>query len=288
MLLTITNTRPPATDLGWLLHKNPDKTQTFKLSFGEGHVFYPVATEERCTAALLLDIDPVSLVRGKSHTLGDYVTDRPYVCSSLMSVALGRIFGSAMNGRCNQRPELVEQDLQLEIGMTAVPCRCSLERVRALFEPLEYETAIEGREEDGHYRNITLRGEKRLQDVLRHVEVLIAVLDNRKHQFIGEAEVEKLMARGQGWLEQHPEREWIAKRYLQHRGPLTTMAINALKSGDDDTAERRPTGPRKTTARRRRGCTISGSSGQPTRWRPAAPPAWSTWGAEKDACWASS
>jgi len=59
MLLTITSTKPPATDLGYLLHKNPNRVQSFELSFGKAHVFYPEATNARCTAALLLDVDPV-------------------------------------------------------------------------------------------------------------------------------------------------------------------------------------------------------------------------------------
>ncbi len=65
MLLTITLSRPPATDLGYLLHKHPARVQSFALSFGQAHVFYPEAGEERCTAALLVDVDPVALVRGR-------------------------------------------------------------------------------------------------------------------------------------------------------------------------------------------------------------------------------
>jgi hypothetical protein len=104
MLLTISTTYQPATDLGHLLHKNPAKAHSFEMSFGKAHLFYPEATRERCTAALLLDIDAVGLVRGKrcpgeGGTLEQYVNDRPYVLSSFTSVALGRIFGTAMTGR---------------------------------------------------------------------------------------------------------------------------------------------------------------------------------------------
>ena len=65
MLLTITTTHRPATDLGYLLHKHPDRFQSFDLSFGKAHVFYPEAADDRCTACLLLDVDPVGMVRGK-------------------------------------------------------------------------------------------------------------------------------------------------------------------------------------------------------------------------------
>src|SRR5207237_10497185 len=104
MLLTITTTREPATDLGWLLHKHPDRVQSFDLAFGKAHVFYPEAAPDRCTACLLLDVDPVGLVRqrkgpaGESGLLAQYVNDRPYVASSFLSVAIAQAYGSALAG----------------------------------------------------------------------------------------------------------------------------------------------------------------------------------------------
>src|ERR1700750_2925004 len=104
MLLTITSTTMPATDLGYLLHKNPSRVQSFPLSFGQAHVFYPEASHDRCTVALLLDVDPVGLVRnrrgpsGEGFSLEQYVNNRPYVASSFMSVAIAEVFGSALSG----------------------------------------------------------------------------------------------------------------------------------------------------------------------------------------------
>src|SRR4051812_2986910 len=129
MLLTITTTHRPATDLGYLLRKNPDRLHTFDLSYGRAHVFYPEASEDRCSAALLLEIDPVGLVRGRSKStssdfgLGQYINDRPYVASSLMSVAIAEVFGTAMAGNSKVRPELVEQKLSLEVRIDVLPCR---------------------------------------------------------------------------------------------------------------------------------------------------------------------
>src|SRR5213595_1445614 len=126
MLLTITSTRPPATDLGYLLHKNPSRVQSFALSFGQAHVFYPEVSPERCTAALLLDVDPVGLVRrggrpaGEGHALEQYVNDRPYVASSFLSVAIAQVFGSALAGRCRERPELAERPIPLGVALPAV------------------------------------------------------------------------------------------------------------------------------------------------------------------------
>ena len=105
MLLTITTTHAPATDLGYLLHKHPDRVQAFGLPFGTAHVLYPEATGARCTAALLLDIDPVGLVRrgdGRGpFALAEYVNDRPYVASSFLSVAMNAVSKSAMAGTCD-------------------------------------------------------------------------------------------------------------------------------------------------------------------------------------------
>ena len=248
MLLTISTTRQPATDLGYLLHKNPARVQAFELSFGRAHVFYPEASEERCTAALLLDVDPVGLVRGRGALLTDYINDRPYVASSFLSVAIARVFGSALAGRSKDRPELVDQPLPLSAGIAALPCRGGEDVVRGLFEPLGYKVAVSPADEDANavrYRNVTLECSKPLTELLTHLYVLIPVLDNRKHYWVGDAEVDKLIARGEGWLDAHPLRDMIVRRYLKHQSGLAGEAIARLSDGEgveqetvqDDAAE---------------------------------------------------
>ena len=233
MLLTISTTHNPATDLGYLLHKNPARVQAFELSFGKAHVFYPEASEERCTAALLLDVDPVALVRGRGSMSTDYVNDRPYVASSFLSVAIARVFGSALGGRCRDRPELVGKPLPLSAEVAALPCR-SADDVRELFEPLGYEIDVEPRDgSSGNYRNITLSARKTLAELLTHLYVLIPVLDGRKHYWVGDAEVDKLIARGEGWLESHPRRDLIVRRYLKHQDNLANDALARLADDED-------------------------------------------------------
>ncbi len=228
MLLTISTTHSPATDLGYLLHKNPARVQAFELPFGTAHVFYPQASDECCTAALLLDVDPVALVRGRGAMLTDYVNDQPYVASSFLSVAIARVFGSALGGRCRDRPELVGKPLPLEAGIAALPCRGG-DEVRELFEPLGYDVAIEAADDpSGNYRNVTLSGRKPLAELLTHLYVLIPVVDGRKHYWVGDAEVDKLVARGNGWLDAHPRRELIVRRYLKHRDDLANDALARL------------------------------------------------------------
>ncbi|MHB8597429.1 MAG: 3' terminal RNA ribose 2'-O-methyltransferase Hen1 [Ktedonobacteraceae bacterium] len=254
MLLTITTTYRPATDIGYLLHKNPANVQSFSLSFGRAHVFYPEASSERCTAALLLDVDTVSLVRSRDHALAldQYVNDRPYVASSFLSVAIAEVFGTALHGRCAKRPALVDQPLPLEANITVVPCRGGEMLLKQLFEPLGYGvTATQHMLDEQHpewgmspYYSISLQNTCRLCELLTHLYVLIPVLDDDKHYWIGEDEVEKLLRHGRGWLETHPERELIAQRYLKHKRNLTRDALARLipeeaeeAVEDDETAE---------------------------------------------------
>ena len=244
MLLTISTTHRPATDLGYLLHKHPDRAQAFELPFGAAHVFYPEVSEERCTAALLLDVDPVALVRrrGGGALLRQYVNDRPYVASSLLSVAIAQVFGSALGGRSKDRPELAAQALPLTATVAALPCRGGEAAVRRLFEPLGYRVDLEDPEADrpaddwerGPYRNLTLSGQQSLAALLAHLYVLIPVLDDDKHYYVGEDELEKLLRRGEGWLADHPERRFITQRYLRHQRRLAREAIARLSEGDPD------------------------------------------------------
>ncbi|MEW1719068.1 3' terminal RNA ribose 2'-O-methyltransferase Hen1 [Streptomyces sp. NPDC093109] len=249
MFLTITTTgtpERPATDLGFLLHKHPDRAQTFSTSHGTAHVLYPEATTERCTAALLLEIDPVALVRrskGKGRggspdaALAQYVNDRPYAASSLLAVALSTVFKSALRGDCRALPERAASPLPLRIEVPAVPARGGADLVRALFGPLGWATvdaapvALDERFPewgDSRYVQLVLEGELKLADALRQLYVLLPVLDDSKHYWVAPDEVDKLLRAGEGWLAEHPERQLIADRYLARRRTLTRQAAERL------------------------------------------------------------
>src|SRR5580704_5616159 len=259
MLLTITNSKSPATDLGYLLHKNPDRVQSFELSFGKAHVFYPEATAERCTAALLLDVDPVALVRTRRGPSGDggaldqYVNDRPYVASSFLSVAIARVLASALAGTSKGRPEMVDQALPLVARITALPCRGGSDIVKRLFEPLGYSVRAEHHALDeafpewgeSNYYTVELEQNISLQSLLTHLYVLIPVLDAEKHYWVGQDEVEKLLRHGEGWLQSHPERELIVKRYLRYQRRLSDEALARLivdEEPDPDAEHEKRTG----------------------------------------------
>jgi 3' terminal RNA ribose 2'-O-methyltransferase Hen1 len=240
MLLTISTTHRPATDLGFLLHKHPDRLQSFDLSFGKAHVFYPVAGEDRCTACVLLDVDPVGIVRGRNpdqgFLLGQYVNDRPYTASSFLSVAISQVFGSALQGTCKTWPDLPGTPLPLTAAIDVLPVRGGEKLLRAMFEPLGYEVEAtrypldENFPEwgDSPYFSVTLRNTVPLASLLAHLYVLVPVLAGHKHYFVGEDEVDKLLAKGAGWLAAHPAREEIARRYLRHRPNLYREALARL------------------------------------------------------------
>ncbi|MCX4765569.1 3' terminal RNA ribose 2'-O-methyltransferase Hen1 [Streptomyces sp. NBC_01275] len=250
MFLTISTTgtpERPATDLGFLLHKHPDKSQAFSTSYGTAHVLYPEADVQRCTAALLLEVDAVALVRrgkGKGRggapdaALAQYVNDRPYAASSLLAVALSAVFSSAMRGVCSARPELPEQPRPLRVEVPALPARGGPELVRRLFEPLGWTVTADPvaldaefpEWGDSRYVSLTLESESlTLAEALRHLYVLLPVLDDAKHYWVAPDEVDKLLRAGEGWLPEHPEQKLITSRYLSRRWSLTRQAMERLE-----------------------------------------------------------
>ncbi|MEM9489819.1 MAG: 3' terminal RNA ribose 2'-O-methyltransferase Hen1, partial [Myxococcota bacterium] len=248
MLLSITTTHQPATDLGYLLAKHPDKCQSFGLTYGQAHVFYPRADDDECTACLLLDIDPSGLVRGRERgqskrlgTLAHYVSDQPYVASSFLSVAIAQVYSSALHGTCTDRPELAETAIPLRAELSVVPCRDGQSLLGRLFEPLGYAITAERLPldeafpdwGDGPYFRVSLSKTAPLSELLAHLYVLLPVLDNAKHYWVGRDELEKLLAHGESWLADHPAREEIANRHLKHQRRPAREAIERLMADQD-------------------------------------------------------
>jgi 3' terminal RNA ribose 2'-O-methyltransferase Hen1 len=247
VLVTVSTTHMPATDLGYLLHKHPGRVQSFPQSVGTAHVFYPDSRPERCTAALLLEVDPIGLVRGRKGSpgegfaLGQYVNDRPYAASSMLAMAVKDVFRTALAGRCTARPELAAAALPLEISVTAVPCRDGVGLLHELFEPLGWLVEATGAPldpaipewGDSGYFDVRLTGELRLADALNHLYVLLPVLDDAKHYWVSNDEVGKLIRAGEGWLAGHPEKALITRRYLAHQRDLTQTALTRLAEVDD-------------------------------------------------------
>lgn len=286
MLLTITTTHRPASDLGFLLHKNPGRLHEAELGFGKALLFYPEVSEDRCTMALVLDVDPVSLVRGKGRDasgkgdkglLDQYVNDRPYVASSFLSVAIAKTLRNALGGTSKERQALADTPIALEVRVLPLPIRGSEELIGRLFRPLGYEIEVEPIALDAElaylgpdwdvspYVSLKLSGTCRLRDLLAHIYVLIPVLDKRKHYYVDRQELEKLLAKGEGWLGTHPERELIAHRYLRFkrswtREVLARLADDALFADEEETE-----GTEEVAAAGEDGKDVPGAIGEPKK-----------------------
>lgn len=243
MLITLTCAAPRAPEVGYLLGKNPASVFARPFSAGTVHVFYPEVADDHVTIALLVEIDPVGLVRGPAALarLDQYVNDRPYVASSLTSVAINTAFGSAMAGRATkEHAERLEERMRWEVSLPAVACDAGADLITRLFAPLGYavtatrlplDTAFPAWDEADLY-SVRLEGEQTVQQVLGHLYVLLPVLDNNKHYYVGADEADKLLAHGGAWLAAHPERELIARRYLRYQRPLIQSALTRLAESD--------------------------------------------------------
>ena len=239
-----------ARDLGFLLHKHPDHVHTKKTSAGDATIFYPEVSGERTTAVLHLEVDPVGLVRGKNQRadglLTQYVNDRPYVANSFLSVAMGRSLAQTMAGKSKDRQELTDQPLDFEVRVVPVALAGDRELLASLFEPLGYTVLSPDTTDGAMVIDLRLKAKLRLADILNHLYVLIPVMDNFKHYFIAQEELDKLLAKGEGWLADHPARELITRRALKHRRSLANMALARLEEAvvteedetEDDKAER--------------------------------------------------
>lgn len=244
MLLTITYEGEHTQELGYLLHKNPERAQQFELSYGKAYVFYPEVSDTRTTAALLLDIDPLDLARGKVGSkdggLFDYVNDRPYASTSFMSTAIVRFFGTAMNGRCDKRQELADTPLKLTATLSSLKDNGDTELAKEMFGPLGYEVKTQRTKLDDSfpewgispYIDLTISGTVKLSELLNHIYVLIPVFDKRKHYYISEDEIQKLLDHGEGWLADHPYKEKITRRYFTARKSYARKALDILLSDD--------------------------------------------------------
>ena len=246
MLLTLSMTVPDAMDLGFLLHKHPGRAQSFPVAVGTAHVFWPEATADRSTVALLLEVDPIALVRGKGtrgtdgFSLSQYVNDRPYAATSMLAVAVGKVFRTAMTGRCDARPDLAGRSIPLEVHIPVLPGRGGADLVERLFAPLGWAVATTPIALDPQipdwgaspYVDLRLSGTLSVADAVTQLYVLMPVLDDRKHYWVSTDEVDKLMRAGAGWLPGHPERVLITRRYLGHHRTLVASAVGRLAEID--------------------------------------------------------
>lgn len=235
-MLTISTTHTPATDLGYLLLKNPERVHEVSEGSWTANVLYPEANEDRCTVALLVEIDPVNLVRGPGGSLTQYVNDRPYTANSLLCVAMNKVFGTAFSGKCKYNQELAETPIPLEATIPCINATGGEEFIRRLFEPLGYTVEVEPIQldetnptwTDTPYFRISLQNKVTVQTLLQHLYVLLMTLDARKHYFVSTDEVGKLIRKGSDWLNSHPEKNRIIRSFLGRKPSLIREALEQL------------------------------------------------------------
>ena len=172
-MLTITTTHQPATDIGYLLAKHPDRVQTFNIPCGKAYVFYPEASPERCTVAMLTEIDPIAITQQRRRqgsgdaAIQQYVNDRPYAACSHLSVAIAEVFRSALNGACKEHPELVDTPMPLVANIPGLPSRQGTQFIRNLSEPLGYKVHTDTPPVDSQF---TQWGESSHHDVTLEID----------------------------------------------------------------------------------------------------------------------
>jgi len=175
----------------------------------------------------------------ESFALGQYVNDRPYVASSFMSVALSKAFSSAMNGKCKDKPEMVNTKIPIEVTIAVIHAPKGGEiLIRKWFEPLGYKVGLVKHLldtkfpewGDSKYYTLTLQHTITIKELLCHLYVLIPALDNDQHYFVSEDDIEKLLQKGEGWLKEHPEKEQIIRRYLINLNSLSRLALERINA----------------------------------------------------------
>ena len=234
MILKISTTHQPAADLGYLLHKNPTRLHEETFPFGKGYVLFPEVSETKAEVALLLDVDPVGLVRGGSN-YDQYVNDRPYTASSFISSAMLHFFSTAMSGRSKERQEVADIAIPIEFELPVLRAKGGEESIRGLLEPLGY--ALEIEQLRGNYFHVEGKITAQIKDVLTHLYILIPVIDNDKHYYVDKNEIGKLTNRAKDWLPTHPLKETIIQKFLRYDKILTKEATLRLAEFEPDLDE---------------------------------------------------
>lgn len=256
MYFSLTSIGPAAADLSFLLRKHPDKVQRFDLPTGVATVFFPESSAERAEMTMVLTVDPIELIRNKSirhgagFPLGQFVNDRPYATTSLVSHAVAKVFSSAMTGGLASDPEAPFRRTDITLRLPALPVVAHRELagadlVRALFEPLGWTIAATPLPADpqhpewgdSRYLDVTLSAHTTVADALRQFCALVPVVTDAQHYWVSSNQAEALVRLGtligseasseppadlasRSWLAGHSLAELIVRRYLVHQRDL--------------------------------------------------------------------
>ncbi|PYF06198.1 3' terminal RNA ribose 2'-O-methyltransferase Hen1 [Ureibacillus chungkukjangi] len=228
MQLTIRGTGQDIQVISYLLAKNPNNLYERRVSGHLVRMFFSQFSEEEVEVTFFVTPDPIELSRNNSkvYDITSYINDREFVVSSIFCTFLRTALGTALNGKPVEEYEpWVNHPFPLEFSFGPVASQLTDQDIQSLFQPLGYAVEITYGEADYNMdfkskssaRFITLKGSTTLQMGLRQLFVLIPVLDNYKHYYIDEQEVEKIVRYGEGWLDKHPKREFILRQALRFK-----------------------------------------------------------------------
>ncbi|MDN4617361.1 3' terminal RNA ribose 2'-O-methyltransferase Hen1 [Paenibacillus sp. PsM32] len=226
MYLTIKATGEHANMISHLLAKNPHNLYDRTEKGARVRLVYTSFEPHDTEAILFVTPDPIELVKGTPdhYDITQYINDRELAVSSLFCSYIRPALGTALNGK-PKADYMNWVDYQFDLQMTFGPVASDLPDhvVESLFQPLGYEVQMERGEIDYSFdlknrstvRHIQISGQQTLQQMLRQVYILIPVLDNYKHYYINEDEIERLRRYGEGWLSTHPQHDLMIKRSLR-------------------------------------------------------------------------
>ncbi|WP_427137686.1 3' terminal RNA ribose 2'-O-methyltransferase Hen1 [Psychrobacillus psychrodurans] len=228
MQLTIRATGENVEVITYLLAKNPNNIYERNHKGHYIRMFYNVVTETELELTIFLTPDPLVLVNNSSNAydITHYINDREFAVSSIFISLIRSALGTALNGQPKEEYiKWVDHRFPFVFSFGPVATELSEQDTRNLFEPLGYDVDIEYAETDYSFRlkekssacYITLSGHTSLQKGLQQLFLLIPVLDNYKHYFIDESEIEMLKRYGEGWLEDHPQKEFIIRKALRFK-----------------------------------------------------------------------
>lgn len=222
MQLSVTVRGSDADVVSYLIAKNPNNPYERDEKGFKVRLAYPVFTKEEVQFVIYVKPDPIDLVRNSSDLfdITHYINDREFAVSSLFITSIRKALGTALNGKPDEKYEKwVDHIVEIKLEFGPVSTDLRNQEIVDLFEPMGYKVEIERGEsvirEKSSARFVTISGRQSVQNTLKHVSILIPVIDNYKHYFLDEREVEKLERYGEGWLETHPLKQMIVKRALR-------------------------------------------------------------------------
>ncbi|WP_342431763.1 3' terminal RNA ribose 2'-O-methyltransferase Hen1 [Neobacillus sp. FSL H8-0543] len=224
MQLSLTVRGTGAETVSYLIAKNPTNLYERNEKGFKVRLVYPTFTNDEAEFLIYVQPDPIDLARNSAekYDITSYINDREFAVSSIFVSAIRKALGTALNGKPDEEyTEWVDHPFVMELNFGPVATDLNDREIEDLFKPIGYKVTIESGvstfREKSSAKFITITGEQTVQNALKHISTLIPVIDNYKHYFIDEREVEKLDRYGDDWLESHPAKLLILKRALRYQ-----------------------------------------------------------------------